>query len=458
MLNRQAFNNYLVSKRRNEKSVNESLKQFDKFQQFIDGSGLTSLADFSASHIFDHIRPNKPTNRAGAIKDANNFMTDYAASIEKNLHDDDNAKHVANVIRTYYKSSYEETAKAYAQMRLSKFLPLPDNFQVNPKILNGLTNSQFVAAFKDFHQLFKDIYSDIANGAPFDWGYPDFLTTEGYYSRVSDILFAFATCGCYENAQITVDAKKFFAHSNIKRHKKVELMINGFRKMGFNINGFDKKAEMFYVTYPENPHIIAVLHAYAIVDNRLGLQTWKLSTERNALSYRFIEDVAVQEYETVFHAIMDHQPAELLEIQQWLHAEATKCGFAIDPKSPEEKGMVLYKKGSKQFMLVGYKQGAEDKSAVWSKVIFRDVFETQKEKMEQLAQVFPDTFGQGRNAVCGFCDVKKKQAKPCYMRISYELSGETWHNCAYGSFWFKGVTIENIGGLLDLFKIENKIK
>ena len=250
----------------------------------------------------------------------------------------------------------------------------------------------------------------------------------------------------------------FFAHSDVKRHKKVELMINRFRKMGFDIDDFDKKSEIFYVSYPENPHIIAVLHAYVTANNKLSAKSWGLSTQRNALSYRFIEDTTTQEYETVFHALMAHEPTELFAIQCWLHAEAAKCGFAIDPKSVTEKGMVLYKKGSKNFMLVGYKQGEEDNSAVWSKVIFRDVFETRKDKMEKLAQTFPGTFGQDRNAVCRFCDVRKKQAKPCYMRISYELFGETWHNCAYGSFWFKGVTLENIGGLLELYKIENKIK
>jgi len=450
MLDKQEFSDYLVSKRRNEKAVSDSLKAFEEFQRFLDESGLERLSDFTQDHIFNYIQPNKKTNRRGNIENANKFMLDLAAAIAKGFYGADEAgvKHMASEINAYYLKQYEGTAVRYVNKRASHFLPLPEEFAVNSALLYGLTNSQFVAAFKALHGLIKDIYDNIAS-APFDWGYPDFLTTDGYYNRVNDILFAFVYCGTLNSGVITVDANKFFTDNAVKRHKKVELMVAGFQRIGFKISGFSKKAEEFSVS-SNNPHIITAISAYATaVKQGFGM----FDKERNAYTYRAVECPTAQEYEMSFHVMMDYAPAELVKIQRWLHAEAYKCGYKIDPKEPAEKEMVLYKKGSKKFLLVGWND-----SGVSSKTIFRNVFDTHKEQAEQLARTFPDTFKQDRKGICGHCDIRKKQAKPCAMKISYKLFGEELHNCAYASFWFGGVTLDNIGGLLDLFKIENKIK
>ena len=243
MLNEQAFADYLASKRRNEKVVNDSLKSFEAFQQFLNGSGLERLSNFTQNHIFNYIQPDKKTNRRGDIENANKFMIDLAASVAKGLYgaDEAGAKHMASEINVYYLKQYEGTAVSYVNRRVKDFLPLPEDFAVNPALLHGLTNSQFVSAFKALHRLVKDIYANIA-AVPFDWGYPDFLTTDGYYNRVNDILFAFEHCGTLGGGVITVDAKKFFADNAVKRHKKVELMIYGFQCMGFEIFGFTKKS------------------------------------------------------------------------------------------------------------------------------------------------------------------------------------------------------------------------
>ena len=449
MLDRQAFNNYLISRRRNEKSISDSLKEFDKFMQFAEQARLKSPAELTAEHISDYIRPDKPSNRRVEIKNANNFMIDLAASAEKGFCSADEAgyQQMAAIIQAYYINLYEESAKDQVHRRLRHFFPLPDDFLVNPALLHGLTNAQFVAAFKALHQLVKDIYGDILN-APFEWGYPDFLTTDGYYNRVGDILFAFADCGTHSNGCITVNAQEFFKHNSVKLHKKVELMVKGLVRMGFTISGFAKKTKEFTVAFPENPHIVTALYAYVV--DRVKTGPWQLGNQTYAFSYRFIEDPAAQEYEAAFHALMDSQPDELAEIQKWLHCKAAECGFFIDPQEPTEKGMMLYKKGSKRFLHVGSAGGV-----VRSKAILRTVFETHKEQAEQLAHNFPDTFKADREGICRFCDAGSK--KPCPMRISYELFGKKLHNCAYGSFWFWGINLDNIGGLLELFKIENKI-
>jgi len=47
---------------------------------------------------------------------------------------------------------------------------------------------------------------------------------------------------------------------------------------------------------------------------------------------------------------------------------------------------------------------------------------------------------------------------PCTMRIEHNLMGKTQHNCAYQSFRFNDITLDDIKAILELFKIENKIK
>ena len=453
MPSKQAFKDYLISKHRNEASINDSLQSFDKFYQFLDESGLKNLSDFTQDTLFSYIKPNQPDNRRGAIEKANNFALDLAAAIHKEFYDEDEpgAAHMAAEIDAYFLKQYEDTAKYHAEQRLKNFLPPPKDFKVNPALLQGLTNRQYVSAFHTLHNLLQDIYAAIAHD-PFRWGYPNYLTTDGYYNRVNDILYVIALCGAYKNGGVTVDAKQFFAHKNIKRHKKIAQTIDGFRSMGFDITGFDKKAATFTVFFPQNPHVMTVLHGYFSQTDKT-LQDWAWGVPRNSLSYRFVEDPAVQTYEDVFLAEMDYFSENMQKVQRLLHGEAAKYGYAIDRNEWLEKGMMLYKKGVKRFLLVGERDGA----AV-SKAIFRTVFDTHPAEIAKLTAAFPGTFATPNPGACHFCDVHKQQTKPCSMRISYQLVDEKRHNCAYNSFWFKGVTPDNLNILLDLFKAENKIK
>ena len=163
MLNKEAYAKYLVSTRRNEKAVNESMNQFENFQQFISNARLKELSELSKDVINAYIRPDKPTNRRGEIEKANKFMIDYATSIEKGFvcADEHEYKHIASEIRGYYKKQFENTAKGYVTRRMEQLLTLPDDFEVNPEILYGLTNEQFVTAFKALHRLVKEVYNDI---------------------------------------------------------------------------------------------------------------------------------------------------------------------------------------------------------------------------------------------------------------------------------------------------------
>ena len=447
MLNKEVYAEYLASTRRNEKAVNENMDQLERFQQFVNENGYENLSNFSRI-IYEYIKPEKPVNRAGEIEKANKFMIDYAVSIEKGFvsADEQGCKHIAAEIRNYYKKLFENNTINHVILCKEKFLPILNDFEVNPLLLQGLTNEQFVAAFKALHRLMHDIYDDIKK-SPFSWGYPDFLTTEGYYGRVVDILISLFSYGTYKDGCIIVDAKKFFAEKRVKTHKKIELMIDGFTRMGFKIDGYDKKAAEFQVSYPPLPHIINVLSAYVPIAFDMTIPVWSAKNRlAEGFSYRFVENPKVQEFEADYHAYMDHFSEKYAEIQRWLRSEAAKYGFFVPPNNVTHKGCVSYKKGSKQFLLVGEKEGK-----IWTKTSFIKAFEDAPEKMRKLCDRFPHVFKLENAGKC--CHENK-----CMFRMKFSFDGVSYLRCGLENFVFNDLNIDDVKAILDLFKIENKIR
>jgi hypothetical protein len=349
-------------------------------------------------------------------------------------------------------NNFEEAGKLAALARRKAILLIPDNVSIGKMHLKELTNEEFVKVFKKLQKLVIKIYEDIEK-SPFSWGYPDFETTEGYYNRVVDFLFAFVFCGSYKKGTLTVNTKSFFAYTCIKRHKKPELMISGFEKLGFAIDGFDKKSTSFNVQYLADPNIITVLDAYV---HGLGEDALHWSAKEMCkwnFSYRFVEDDSSQKYENVFYSKMDLSSKELMKIQNWLHEEAEKYEYRIDISHPYEKGCVQYQKGSKIFLLVGEKE-IDGVPTIFSKVIFRDAFDKEKEKVMELFSKFPDVFKSN----CHLCNGSKSADSKCSMRICYDIEGKPHRHCAYLSFNFLNPTLNDLKDILELFILENKIK
>ena len=347
--------------------------------------------------------------------------------------------------------NFQEKAQVSAEMRKKSIVLIPNNIQIDAKHLGGMSNGQFVENFRELQMLLIRVYDDVVKD-PFEWGYPDFETTDGYYNRIIDLLFALVQSGEYQNGVLTVDTKAFTANINIKRHKKWDLMLSGLEKMGFCVEGFHKKSTSFTVFYPPEQGVAAVLNAYVRgLDERSA--HWSMHVPRNSLSYRLVEDEATQEYETAFLAKMDVSASALREIQYWLHEKAGAYGYKMDIHMPFEKDCVLYRKGSKGFLLVGERE-VDGVVTVFSKVIFRDVFFKAAEQVRRLKDRFPDAFRSN----CTLCNGSKAADSVCSMRICYDVDGVSHRNCAYNSFYFYNPTLEDIQALTELFIVENKVK
>ena len=435
MSDKKAYEQYLTTKKKSSSYLKDAMEVYGYFHETVKEGTVQEVADFVAR---------LQGWMSGYTPKAFQFLAEYPVFIEK---ENPKLKPVADAIQDYCVQEFKKRAQNAADKAKNEMRLIPGNTKINSVYLKGITNSQFVDAFNTLQKCIVKTYDDIKI-QPFAWGYPNVHMTEGYYNRLNDILFTSCFCGTYENGVITVDAQKFFADNKIKKHKKIDLTIAGLEKMGFVFENFEKKNKSFRVLYPVNPQVLYVLYVYANnIDE--SLQTWQYPRQFNNYSYRYVEDPATQTYEPVFHAVMDIASDKLQEIQYWLHADAEKCGYRID----ENKGMgewVVYRKGSKEFLCVGEKQ-INGKSLIATKVIFRTVFETEKEKIRALATRFPKTFTSNSN-----CPENKKG---CIVKcIRYEMDGVPRRNCPYNSFWFEDISLDDIKDILELYKIENKIK
>ncbi|MCL2603231.1 MAG: hypothetical protein FWD90_01985 [Defluviitaleaceae bacterium] len=468
MLDKQGYHDYLLKKKCNEKLLRERLWFFDELIKTVEHNGITSIAIITADVLTEFL---KTWNVSGAIvhyRNASRFLIDYAKYIDQEA---PNLKPLAAVINGYFLCGYEQAAKEAAARRKNDILPIPEGVQADPKHLGVLSNEEFTAAFRQLQQIITDIYEDIEKD-PFAWGYPDYETTDGYYNRVVDILFAFIFNGICHDGAVTVDAKAFFNDKRVKRHKKVELMVAGFENRGFFFEGYGKKSESFRASYPGNPNVITALHAYVseIDDTK---PDWAWGKPLHSFSYRYIEDPAAQKYERVFHAEMDYASDKLREIQEWLHAEAKKYGFAIDPKEHMEKGCILYKKGSKRFLLVRQGERKPDaghfdphETKIGTKVSFIHAFEKSPDKMRALVDRFPRVFNLGDRGTCckgGSPHMFKagggeSSEKRCTFRMLFTFEGVTYTRCGLNHFFFQDISFDDAKAILEMFLIENGIK
>jgi hypothetical protein len=428
------YREHLIQKGKKQPFIDESMEFVDAFADVLTNTPNVSEA---IPVFIGRINPRGLV----VVRAAYQFLDDYAKFIEKKQ------SSLADAVRVGCLRIFEQTAKDDVKERKQDILPIPADVKISQKCRSELTNEQFITSFGELQQFVIACYNEIEK-SPFEWGYPDLYTTNGYYNRVDDILFALGFCGEYQNGVLAVDGSKFFAAGGVKRHKKVELMISGFERMGLKFDSFSKKADKFSVAYPKNPLVLHALYSYV---NEIDEKTphWSYGKPRNGLSYRFVECDSVQTHETEFLAEFDYMPSALQEIQLWLYAEAAKYGFAIDPNEPLEKGCMLYKKGSKRWLLVGQPRFSWTSSnEIYAKAIFRN--QHTHEDMAKLYRRFPDTFQSN----CRGCNGNK----PCTMRIEFAVDGQPRRCCAYNSFLFKNPTLEDTKLILELFKLENKIK
>jgi len=396
-------------------------------------------------------------------RDKNTFamLNEYANVCEQSDHV------FASAFHAYIRETFEGEARKAMRAYKTDMVLIPDDAVINPAHIGELSNADFVHAFKAMQKFLYAVYDEIERGTPFDWGFPTWsdLTWHGLVqNRVVMLLYTLVSCGHADNNVLIVDKQCFAGHAKkrldeqlvCRSLKKTSLLLDGLSKMGMLIEGYhDANTPFFGVSFPDNPHAVAVICAYFKEPNP------KNANHVRYFSYRFVEDPLTQSHETFFLVKTDSEPTHVREIYYWLYDEAIKHGF--NPTGEEKMYCYLYKKGTKEWLLVGKGSSYHEEEFLHSinhtlsvKLAFPKIYHTHPEKIEWLKTRFPSSFAT-RWGGCYKCKEKKGTMETCKNRVIINPNNPRM-GCVKGYFYFHNPTFDDVKEFVSLYKLENKFK
>ena len=184
----------------------------------------------------------------------------------------------------------------WALRRKAEIIDIPDDFIIHSDYANEIPKNEIYEAFKDIHQMFHNIYEDIAE-RPGDFKMPlveirtDNLTKYGYPSPEAqtskrapymflDALINVLISGEMSNGELIINAQKLIhANSEYRMNvyktftpksyaiKNIDKLYSQFEKFGLIMDGLKNAkpakqvnaAELPVLRYPDNPNVLTVL-------------------------------------------------------------------------------------------------------------------------------------------------------------------------------------------------------
>ena len=440
---KQIFIQHLTDKGKEQDYIDMSKELLDSFYKML-GSEPPS------SEVINTFVRNRWSGYLSRDKATYQILNEYAdfCEIELPVFTDAFRKHICE--------TFEGEARKAAKGYKNALAYIPQSTKIAPCFLDGLANDEFVEAFRALQELIYGVYDAIEHGSPFNWGWSDWksIEVEGInQNRVMKILDALVNSGHIDGDMLVVDKKTFGGYAVCKPVGKAKLMLEGFMRMGLQIEEFDnKKSTTFTASYPDTPNLIRVLCSY--FKNRLN----DSHNHVNVLSYRFVEDSAEHTRECLFLAKTDGEPEHLREIYYWLYDEAVKHGFS--PTGYEHMGCYSYKKGSKEWLLLGSGTSYHEDDFLHSptymlaaKARFHRVFQTHPDKIDELLKRFPASVGRPWDWC--FCNIKPAD---CKNRIILKKNGQEHIHCGTKTyFYFHDPDFDGVKAILELYKLENKL-
>jgi len=447
MRSAQAFMQYLADKRKGQKYIEKRSNLILNFHAALNGKPPTV-------EVIDVFIRQRWSGYVSRDKDIFQAFSEYADFCEQ----------TTDVFNKFVRDTFEGEARKAMKAYKDAMVFIPSNTKIAPAHLNGLTNDEFVTAFLLLQKFLYNVYDAIEHGSPFEWGCPDWSDLTWYglvHNRVIMLLNALVECGNIENNTLIVDKYRFEAHSKKKADEqivckplhKTKMLLERLIPMGLHIEGLDDiDTPIFAVSFPDNPNVITVLCSYFNERND------KTTNHIRYFSYRFIEEPATQTHETLFLAMTDGEPEHLREIYYWLYDEAIKHGF--EPTGTEKMHCYLYKKGTKEWLLLGKGSSYHEPEflhsinySIAAKFGFAKTYHTHPDKIKRLKQRFPTAF----NNPWGGCHKCKATPEDCKNRVVFDHINLR-HGCVKSYFYFHDPTFDDVKEFLELYKIENKIK
>ena len=457
---KDSFATYLTEKKRAQKTIDEHMRLFDIFGDTPPtteeigsfcwgkhGAGYGSVELTARWRFLDEF---------AAFCEAQESKTDYELPI------------FAAAIRTLIHDHFEGSAWRAVTKFKQEIVPIPEDTQIDPQFLNGLSNYEFITAFKALQELIYGIYEGIEQGSPFEWGWPDWRGLKVYGINHDRVMRAFESLSYGElvGDALVVDKKSYFASDHHKPQDRAILLLKGLAQHGLLIEGLeDKKATAFTVSCLDSPDVMRVIQSYfpsrpnpencdkCTEDCMEIAHCWRTNYYRHTrlISHRFVEVNERIEVRAPFAtwtggkaeflARTDFLPESLRRTHYAIHQDACKVGIWTDPFYDVFSGAIVYAKGTwkKHTRLILW-----DHNAIM--VRLNRVFAKHPEKIAELESRFPEIFTKKRQG-CADCDTTCK----------YRYTGDkSW--CGYIEFWFEKPTHDDAIFIWELFKLDNNIK
>lgn len=180
--------------------------------------------------------------------------------------------------------SSEYIISKWAIIRRNELVDVPEKFEIHQDFLKDLDFIEFEEAFRQIHNIFYQIYTDISNN-PEVFGFKlykqdeySYFSKEGRESKSKSwdifylMLYMFY-CGEFKNNMFVVDIEKF---RSINKLKKTSFLIKALTDYGFIFTEFKdykitSSLKNFEIDYPDNRNILTVLSLVAkkVVDIQL---------------------------------------------------------------------------------------------------------------------------------------------------------------------------------------------
>ena len=442
--NQQTFLEYLTEKGVKQATIEKYMRLADKLQT------APNIGDFINDVQHNGLSGDGIGPGSGAVKIAYQLMDAYADFCGE-------SSAVATAYHQHLRQTFEDPARQAVNGYKKAVVFIPDDAKIDPYFLDGLSNDEFIAAFKALQQLVYGIYEEIERTSPFEWGWQGWQDMAAYgiwHNRIMGLLGAFTEAGHLDGDTLVVSKKKLYSHDIVKKQNqinnraKANMIIAGLMDMGLTIEGFDdKKTDTFTVSCSDTPNLITVLNAYFKERRRECCKCHKadmypctdncdvtiVGHHKQIFSYRFVEcRPRTHDTEVFMTAVTDSAPAELRDILIYLHDEAVKHGYRIPPWTPTYGGFIQHCSygdnwGSKMWLTVG------------SGTSWMDFFYTQGIKPWVLKTVFKRIF------------IKYPQeAKMLVNRFPAAFADD-------GVFTLENPSLDDVKAVLELYKLENNI-
>lgn len=164
----------------------------------------------------------------------------------------------------------------WALVRRNELVDLPEQITIHKDFLGELSAEEFEASFRQLHELFYKMYTDMAEH-PEEFGFPTYTEEEyGYFSKEAReirtapwkpfyLLLELFAWGEWQNGAVVVDMAAF---RKLNQVKKTDALIHALENYGFIFVGLKNgklptAGSVLEIDYPDNRNILQVLSIVA---------------------------------------------------------------------------------------------------------------------------------------------------------------------------------------------------